>query len=157
MANNTIVIVREFNAPRQRVWDAWVKPEQVAQWWGPEGFTTRVEKSEVHPGGTWHYVMIDADGTEYPAEGVIKEVIDQEKIVTTDGFGKDYEAKNPDLPKGLVLTAVFEDQGDKTRLTLTVEHPTAEDKVKHLKMGMVEGWNSSLDCLAKFLADGSLA
>lgn len=151
--DRTIVITRVFNAPRDLVWRVWTEPAHIAQWWGPKGFTTRVEEMDLRPGGQSRYVMVGPDGTEYPAEGVFREVVPPERIVTTDEFGEDYEqASGIDLPQGMVLTATFEALGDKTRLTLHIAHPTAEDKRKHEEMGVVAGWNSSFDCMDEYLA-----
>jgi uncharacterized protein YndB with AHSA1/START domain len=92
---------------------------------------------------------------EYPVNGVFSEVTPPERIVTTDEFGDDYEQRMPgvDLPKGLVATAVFDDLGTRTRLTLTTSHATVEDRKKHEAMGVVAGWNSSFDKMDEYLAD----
>lgn len=150
---HTIVITRTFNAPRDLVWRVWTEPAHIAQWWGPKGFTTRVEEMDLRPGGKSRYVMIGPDGAEYPGEGVFQEVVPQERIVTTDKFGEDYQpTTDVDLPQGMVLTAIFEDLGHQTRLTLQIVHPTVEEKRKHEEMGVVAGWNSSFDCMDEYLA-----
>lgn len=150
-----IVITREFAAPRQLVWDAWTTPEHIEKWFGPKGFDTRVETLDFKVGGRSEYVMVGPDGTEYPANGTFKEIVPIEKIVSSDEFGEEYQEaaakKNMDLPKGMVLTALFDDLGERTKLTLITSHPTVEDKRKHISMGVVEGWNSSLDKLADHL------
>lgn len=153
-SDREIIITRIFNAPRELVFKAWTEPEHITQWWGPKGFTTRVEELDLRPGGRSRYVMVGPDGTEYPAEGVFREVVPPERIVTTDEFGEDYEKMTDiDLPQGIVLTALFEEIDDKTtKLTLQISHPTAEDRRKHEEMGVVAGWNSSFDCLDEFLA-----
>lgn len=151
MEDKRITIERTFSAPRQKVWDAWTKADQVATWWGPEGFSTRVEASDLSEGGKWRYVMIeDASGDEYPSEGVVKELVELEKIVTTDEFGEEM-ASNPNLPQGVVTTVLFEEVEGGTKLTVQIDHPTLEDKEKHAKMGVVEGWNSSLNKLEKLV------
>ena len=151
-----IVITREFAAPRQLVWDAWTKPEQIEKWFGPKGFTTRVDEQDFKVGGRSSYVMIDAAGAEYPATGVFKEIVPIEKIVSSaDGFDDDFVAKHPemDLPKeSMVLTCLFDDLDKRTKLTLITSHSTVEDKKKHEAMGVVEGWNSSFDKLAEYLS-----
>ncbi len=38
--SNVISLTRVYDAPLQAVWDAWTIPEEVAQWWGPRGFTS---------------------------------------------------------------------------------------------------------------------
>ncbi len=47
------VLSRVFDAPRKMVWEAWTDPEQVAQWWGPNGFSTTIQEMDVRPGGVW--------------------------------------------------------------------------------------------------------
>lgn len=150
-----IVITRVFNAPRELVFKAWTEPKHIEQWWGPKGFTTRVEQMDFRPGGTWRYVMCGSDGTEYPGNGVFKEVVPPERIVATDQFDEGFEqVVKVDLPSGIIVTtAIFEDLDDKTRLTLRIMHSTTEDRRKHEEMGVVGGWNSSFDCLDEFLAN----
>jgi len=147
-----IVITRVFNAPRDLVWKAWTDPAHIAQWWGPKGFTTRVDEMDLRPGGQSRYVMVGPDGTEYPVKGVFLEVVPLERIVATDEFDEGYDRiTDVDLPQGMVTTVLFEDLGHQTRLTLQILHPTAEDCRKHEEMGVVAGWNSTLDCLAEHL------
>lgn len=148
-----IVITRVFNAPREMVFKAWTDPIHIAQWWGPRGFTTRVTALDLRPGGQWRYVMIGPDGKEYPGKGVFREIVPLERIVATDEFDEGFETIiNADLPQGMVTTTIFEDLGNQTRLTLHIAHPTAEDRRKHEEMGVIEGWNSSLDRLEEYLA-----
>jgi len=152
-----IVITREFAAPRQLVWDVWTQPKHIEKWFGPKGFDTRVDKLDFKVGGSSAYVMIGPDGTEYPSNGVFKEIVPIEKIVTTDEFGEGVEKiealKNVDLPQGMVSTFLFDDLGARTKLTIITAHPTVEDREKHEAMGVVDGWNSSLDKLGDHLAE----
>ncbi|MEH2251948.1 SRPBCC domain-containing protein [Nostoc sp.] len=148
-----IVITRVFNAPCELVFKAWTDPKHVAQWWGPKGFTTRVTELDLRPGGKWRYVMIGPDGTEYPVKGVFREIVPLERIVTSDEFDEGFEkVMNVDLPRGMVTTAVFEDLGTNTKLTLRIMHESAEERRKHEQMGVIEGWNSTFDCLDELLA-----
>ena len=152
-----IVITREFAAPRQLVWDAWTKPQHIEKWFGPKGFTTRVDSFDFNVGGRSTYVMIGPDGTEYPSTGVFKEIVPIEKIVTTDEWGEGIEnveaLKDVDLPQGMIITQLFDDLGERTKVTLVTSHPTIEDKKKHEDMGVVAGWNSSFDKLDELLEE----
>lgn len=96
--------------------------------------------------------MVGPDGTEYPSTGVFREVAPLERIVTTDEFEEGHDYGTEDLPRSVVATCLFEDVGDQTRLTIRILHRSAEDRRKHEEMGVVAGWNSSLDCLAEHLA-----
>jgi uncharacterized protein YndB with AHSA1/START domain len=152
-SDREIVITRVFNAPCKLVFKVWTDPKHVAQWWGPKGFTTRVTELDLRPGGKWRYVMIGPDGTEYPVKGVFREIVPLERIVTSDEFDEGFEkVVNADLPRGIVMTAVFEDLVGKTKLTLRIMHESVEDRRKHEEMGVIAGWNSSFDCLDEFLA-----
>jgi uncharacterized protein YndB with AHSA1/START domain len=155
-SDREIVITRIFNAPRELVFKAWTEPKHIEQWWGPEGFTTRVTEFDLRPGGRSRYVMIGPDGTEYPAKGVFREIVFPERIVTTDEFDEGIEeVLDADLPQGMLLTVTFEDLDGKTKLTIRIEHESADDRRKHEEMGVVAGWNSSFDCLDQFLVTQS--
>ena len=151
-SDREIVITRIFNAPRELVFKAWTEAKHIEQWWGPEGFTTRVTEMDLRPGGQWCYVMISPDGTEYPAQGVFREIVPPERLVTSDEFGEGIEkVLDVDLPQGMVMTVLFEDLDGKTKLTIQIVHESADDRRKHEEMGVVPGWNSSLDCLDQYL------
>lgn len=153
--NKEILITREFDAPRQLVWDVWTCSKHIEKWWGPRGFSTRVTEMDLRVGGKLRYVMIGPDGTEYPGYGVFIEIVPPERILSTDEFGDNYDQilPNVDLPRGMVTTAAFDEISARTRLTLTITHPTPEDRKKHENMGVVAGWNSSLDKLDDYLAE----
>lgn len=151
-SDREIVISRVFDAPRKLVWEVWTDPDHVAQWWGPGDFATRVEELDLRPGGRWRYVMVGPDGSEYPVTGVFREVVPPERIVTSDDFDEGFELPEvADLPRGIVVTCSFEDLGSGTRLTLRIVHRSAADRRKHEEMGVVAGWESSLDRLAGWL------
>lgn len=152
-SDREIVITRVFNAPRELVFKVWTEPKHIEQWWGPQGFTTRVTEMDLRPGGQWRYVMISPDGTEYPAKGVFREIVPSERIATSDEFDEGIDkVLNVDLPQGMVTTVIFEDLEGKTRLTIQIVHKSADDRRKHEEMGVIAGWNSSLDCLDEHLA-----
>jgi uncharacterized protein YndB with AHSA1/START domain len=76
-----IYIEREFDAPRELLWEAMTNPKHVVNWWGPIGFTTTIEEMDFRVGGTWKHVMRGPDGAEYPNKSVFKEIVKPEKIV----------------------------------------------------------------------------
>lgn len=61
----TIRASRSFKAPRERLWDLFENPTDLAAWWGPAGFTNHFETFEFKPGGAWRFVMRDPDGNSY--------------------------------------------------------------------------------------------
>ncbi len=152
---NSIVITREFDAPRDLVWKVWTEKQHIEQWFGPKRFDTRVDHLEFTKGGEIRHTMIGPDGTEYPSKGVFLEIDAPKKLVSTDEFGEGIDQieafKNVKLPEGMVTSVELEDLGERCRLTLTISHATEADRKRHEEMGVLEGWNSTLDCLAEYL------
>lgn len=156
-ANTTekeIVINRQFNVPRNKVWQAWTDPEKIEKWFGPRGFTARVDEMDFKPGGKFNYVMLDKDGNEFPSVGVFKEITEPKRIVATDDFGdmpEGFEAPEESLPAGMINTTTFEDADGKTKVRISIMHQSVEDREKHEKMGLVAGFNEQLDKLEEYL------
>jgi uncharacterized protein YndB with AHSA1/START domain len=145
-AEREIVISRVFDAPRELVWKAWTEPAQVVQWWGPRGFTNTMLEMDVRPGGAWRHVMHGPDGTDYPNKSVFAEVVEPERLVYDHGW--DEEGAAPDFR----TTVTFEAEGGKTRLTMRMLFPTAEERDRTVReVGAIEGGNQTLDRLGEFL------
>jgi len=115
-------ISRTLNAPVELVWEVWTKPEHIAQWWGPDGFTCTISEMKLKPQGQWNLVLHGPDGTNYKNESVFKEVIPFKKLV--------YEHSS--YPH-FVATITFMAQGDKTELNWHMLFDTHEDFVKVVK------------------------
>lgn len=84
-ADREIAITRILDAPRELVYEVWTKPEHIAQWWGPNGFTNTVHNMEVKVGGEWRLTMHGPDGIDYPNLIIFKEIIAPEKLVYIQG------------------------------------------------------------------------
>jgi uncharacterized protein YndB with AHSA1/START domain len=144
-----IVITRTFDAPRELVWEAWTKPEHLAQWWGPRGFSTTIEEHDFRPGGRFKQMMHGPDGTNYPNLSVFREIVPLERIVYTHGGGKEtgqgthFEA-----------TWTFEALGaNRTRVTGRSLFPTPEDRDFVVReYGAIEGGKQTLARLAEHVA-----
>ena len=160
-----LVITREFDAPRERVWKAWTDPEMVKRWWGPEGFTAPSIKIDLRVGGRYIFAMQGPPGSEleqvgYNA-GVFKEVVPNAKLVLTiymsdkDGNMVDPTeyGMDPEFTKEGFYTVLFEDIGSgRTRLSVVFPKPESEAEYQAiLKSGMEEGWKSQLNKLAAAL------
>jgi uncharacterized protein YndB with AHSA1/START domain len=83
-----LVITRTFEAPRSLVWAAFTDPKHLPRWQtGPDGFSMPVCEIDLRPGGSWRYVWRNAEGREFSATGVYREVDPQERIVTVTNSG----------------------------------------------------------------------
>lgn len=147
----TIIIEREFNAPIDLVWKVYTQKEHIEKWFGPKGFNTKVALNEFRKNGNYEYIMIGPDRKEYPSVGTYKEIKEQEFIIATDDFGDDFRKDNDKLPEGMITEVHFEDLGEKTKLKIIINHPSVEEKLKHEKMGVIEGFTSMFDCLDEYL------
>ncbi|MDB5337901.1 MAG: hypothetical protein JWN70_3520 [Planctomycetaceae bacterium] len=157
------VITRMFDAPRTLVFQAWTDPKHVANWWGPKGFANPVCTMDVRPGGAHRVVMRSPDGVDYPVTGFFKEIVEPERLVMTMDCSEHpaewHDAVKPDRepndtnPVGVMIqTVTFEDVDGKTRLTIRTRFKSRAIQQAMLKLGMTEGWSSSLDRLADELA-----
>ena len=88
-ADREIVTTRLFDAPRERVFDAWVDSAHIGRWFGPNGFTTTTESMDVRPGGVWRFVMRGPDGVDYPNHITYSEVVRPERLVYVHGDDSD--------------------------------------------------------------------
>lgn len=79
-SDRELVISRMLNAPVELVWEAWTKPEHIAQWWGPNGFSNTITKMDMVKGGEWDLVMHGPDGTEYVNKSIFKEIVPRKKL-----------------------------------------------------------------------------
>src|SRR3981081_556277 len=82
----TIVMRRDFEAPRELVWKICNDPELRPQWWGPSILTTVVEKMDVRPGGEWRVIQKDPEGNEFAFRGVYLLVDPPSRTVNTFKF-----------------------------------------------------------------------
>lgn len=139
-SDTTLLITREFDAPRHLVYRAWTEPDLVAQWWhANRGTDVRIE-ADVRVGGAWRYAMTAHGGFEVAFHGEYREVVRDERLVTTE-----YYEGAPGLEPA-VNTTTFVDLGDgRTRIELLVEHANKANRDMHVESGMESGLQDALD------------
>ncbi len=144
-ASTQILITRQFDAPRHLVYRAWTTPELIRRWWaGDRGEVTSAEV-DLRPGGRWRYVMTASGGFEVAFHGEYREIVPDERIVSTEVF-----EGAPDA--AAVSRATFAEQDGRTTLSILVEHTSQEHRDMHLNSGMEDGMNESLDHLEQVAA-----
>jgi uncharacterized protein YndB with AHSA1/START domain len=143
MDDCTIVTTRVLDAPRERVFRAFSDPAQLAQWWGPDGFTSIFQGFNFEAGGMWTYVMHGPDGSAYPNESHFVEIVAPERIVFDHVSSHAFRA-----------TFDFTEAGGKTRLHWTMHFgdPAECAKVARFVAGANE---QNLDRLARVLRQGA--
>jgi len=147
-ADREIVISRIFDAPRELVWEAMTKPEHVVNWWGPNGFSTTIEKMDFRVGGVWKHVMHGPDGADYPNKSVFTAIIEPERIEYSHGGGR-----KGDPAAQFDATWILESMGKQTKVTLHMLFATAQARDTVVKTyGAIEGGKQTLARLADYLA-----
>ena len=143
-----IVAVRELDAPRVLVFEAWTDPKHLSQWWGPNGFTTTTSAFDMRPGGVWRFVMHGPDGRDYENRITYDVIEKPERIVYHHGGGDDVE------PVQFRTTVTFEDLGrNRTRVTLHAVFPSAAERDRVVKeYGADKGAVQTLSRLADHVA-----
>jgi uncharacterized protein YndB with AHSA1/START domain len=150
-----LVITRIFDAPRERVWEAWTEPEHLMKWWGPKDFTSPACRMDFRVGGKYLFCMRSPEGKDFWSTGVYKEIVVPERIVCTDCFADEhgnvvpatYYGMGDDFPLENIVTVTFEDHNGKTKMTLKHEGIPAGEMRKLTGMG----WNESFDKLSESL------
>ncbi|MGZ5895544.1 MAG: SRPBCC family protein [Xanthobacteraceae bacterium] len=144
----SIIGTRVFEAPRDLVFSAWTDPKHLAQWWGPNGFTTTTHSFEFRPGGSWRFVMHGPDGRDYQNRITFDEIVPPERILYRHGGGDDVE------PVQFTQAVTFEDLGNgQTRLTWHGKFPSAEERTRVIReYGADKGLVQTMARLADYAA-----
>jgi uncharacterized protein YndB with AHSA1/START domain len=138
-----IRIVRTFEAPRQRVFEAWTEARHLARWFGPRGFTAPVIEADVREGGTWRACIRSPDGTDYWMRGIYREIVPPQRLVFSHLWQDGHTAAGHET----LVTITFEDIGERTRMEFrkALLVSVAEFDAQHA------GWSEALDRLGEYL------
>jgi uncharacterized protein YndB with AHSA1/START domain len=138
-----ILITREFDAPKHLVYRAWTTPELVKRWWHANRGEVTLAEIDLRVGGMWRYVSRSEDGFEVGFHGEYREIVPNERLVTTEV----YEGI-PDADEHAALdTLTLTESDGRTTLTVLVEHPTREGRDAHINSGMEAGMQDAMDLL----------
>ena len=141
-ADEQILITREFDAPKDLVYRVWTEPELIRRWWGGELGEVTVAESDPRVGGTWRCAMVTDEGSEVAFGGEYREIVPEERIVSTEV----YEG----MPEAEALnTVTFSETDGRTTLTILVEHKSKEARDAHIESGMEVGMQEGMDLLER--------
>jgi uncharacterized protein YndB with AHSA1/START domain len=159
--DRALIVTRVFNAPRELVWKALTEPERLEHWWGPKGFTSRIQKLELRPGGTFLYNQRNAEGIELWGKWVYREIDPPNRLVTISSFTdeKGNSVRNPfqpNWPLEMLTESTFTEHQGRTTITIRMTPINAtESERKTFVDGrnfMEEGFAGSFEKLDNYLA-----
>ncbi len=142
--DRTMILQRLIRAPRSAVWAAWLNPETLPQWWGPEGFSCRTSRIDLRTGGEWLFDMIGPDGTVYPNHHLYTEVRPEERIAYTLLWGEN----GPRHADALVR---LDEADGATRVTMRMVFATAAEYQEAKGFGAEELGQQTLGKLEHFV------
>jgi uncharacterized protein YndB with AHSA1/START domain len=135
-----ILIAREFDAPKHLVYRAYTTPELIKRWWGGDRGEVTIAQVDLRVGGTWRYVMVANGGFEVAFHGEYREIVTNDRIVSTEVF-----EGMPDA--GALSTLTLTETEGRTTLALLVQHQTQEHRDAHINSGMEGGLQEAFDHL----------
>ena len=139
-SDTQILTTREFDAPRHLVYEAWTTPELVTRWWsGQRGEVTSAE-IDLQVGGSWRFVMVAKGGFEVAFHGEYREIVPDERIVSTEVYEGMPEAE-------ATSTLNLSEIDGRTTLTLLVQHTSQAHRDAHVNSGMEGGLQEAMDLL----------
>jgi uncharacterized protein YndB with AHSA1/START domain len=142
-----IVLGRVIDAPRSVVYAAWTDPDQIQQWFRPEGMVIETKEIDLNPGGVWRFDMAAPDGTRYTNRMVFLRMEAPARIEVEHGSDQEND------PGRFRMLVTFDEQSDgKTVLTLRQMHPSKEQRETGIGFGAVEYGGQTLEKLALHVA-----
>lgn len=145
VAARTMVLERTIHAPRKLVWGAWMNPQTLPQWWGPDGFSCKTTRIDLREGGEWVFDMIGPDGTVWANHHRYGTVKPEDRLGYTLHAGENG-------PKHADAWALFEAQADgTTKVTLGMVFSTEAEYQAAKGFGAVELGLQTLGKLERFV------
>ena len=138
-----ILITRAFEAPKHLVYKAWTTPDLIKRWWGGDRGVVTLAEVDLRVGGRWRYVMTANGGFEVAFHGEYREIVPNERIVSTEVFEGVPDAE----AGGVVSTATFTEKDGRTMLTVLAQHASQEIRDMVINSGMEGGMQESMDHL----------
>ena len=146
-SDTEIVMTREFDAPPELVWKAWTTPELVSRWWPGKRGTMKSCEIVLRLGGAWRYVMEAQGGFEVAFHGEYRELVPEQRIVTTEVF----EGAPPSDAGDVLNVITFSEADGRTTLELLVQCPNREIRDVIMDSGMEVGMQEQYDALEELV------
>ena len=141
-----ILITREFEAPKHLVFRALTTPELVKRWWHAKRGKVTICEIDLRVGGKWRYVAVADDGFEVGFHGEYREIVPDERIVSTEVYEGLPEGVSEE-EGGTVNTATLIESDGRTTLSLLIQARNKVSRDAIIDSGMEAGLQDALDLL----------
>ena len=147
----TMTITAELDATVDRAWQLWADPRQLEQWWGPPGYPATFTTHDLTAGAHVSYFMTAPDGKQYHGWWKVQAVDPPTRLELQDGFGDSDGRPNPEMPTGLMVVTLTENEGG-TLMAIESSFESLETMEKLLEMGQEEGMLEAIGQIEGILA-----
>ena len=152
LANRTMVVTAEFDAPIERVWQLWADPRKLERWWGPPTYPAQVSEHNLQPGGRVTYSMTGPTGDRHHGYWEVVAVDPPRTLEVLDGFADSDGRPNADLPT-MTMRVALTSRGARTRAVITSTFASIEAMQTVIDMGIEEGLRGAMEQMDALLIE----
>lgn len=150
-ASNKLLVEREFDAPIEKVWNAWTDSKILDLWWAPKPWKARTKTMNFTEGGNWLYAMVGPEGEEHWATMDFKTIDAPNRFTGEDAFSDENGNKVTD-PPGMKWDVKFNSSNGGTKVQVDITFASEADLQKIVEMGFKEGFTAAHGNLDELLA-----
>lgn len=148
--NKKITVIREFDAPIEKVWRAWTESAILDQWWAPKPYRSETRTMDFRNGGHWLYAMVGPDNQKQWCRADFSDIKKPERFDVDDAFCDENGKLNPDMPS-MHWHLEFKSAGPITSVTITITFASDDAFEKIVEMGFQEGFTAGMNNLDEVL------
>ena len=154
LAGKKVVVVREFDAPVQQVWEAWTKPQLLDLWWAPKPWKAETKTMDFREGGMWVYCMVGPEGERQWCKVGYETITTNKSFTGIDAFCDENGNLNNDMPV-MHWEVLFSKISSGTSVRVDIKFSSVADLEKIIEMGFEEGFTAALGNLDELLEAGT--
>ena len=145
-----LTVIREFDAPLNKVWDAWTQGALLDKWWAPRPYRAETRSMDFREGGRWLYCMVGPTGDRTWCGVDFSSIVIHKSFTNAVLFCDEAGVENKDFPK-MYWSVVFTEQGNTTKVTAEISFDRTADMETIIQMGFEAGYTMGLNNLEEFL------
>lgn len=149
-SNKKIKVVREFDAPVEKVWKAWTEPALLDQWWAPKPWKAHTQEMDFREGGHWRYYMQGPEGERHYCRADYESIVPNKSYSGLDAFCDEKGEINTEFPR-MHWKVEFSPAGTGTKADIEITFESITDLEKIVEMGFEEGFRMAHENLDELL------